>query len=71
MPDLSPVEAMERLRCADVPYGECCTSCHEDVELGYEMVELEDATTHKYRGSICCAKFNALPAGWLEERNLR
>jgi hypothetical protein len=33
--------------CADFPDTGCCTSCHEDVEYGYDL------TGGKY-GEVCC-----------------
>ena len=43
-----------------VPVGECCTSCHEDEEMGYSWPCLfvdEDGNDH----DVCCKA-----AGWLE-----
>ena len=34
--------------------NDCCTSCHEDVEYGYEMLYLEPGGRSNTEAYICC-----------------
>jgi len=47
-----------RLYCRDfidsgVP-NECCVSCHDDEELGYEMIFIDEADFPEADAYVCC-----------------
>ena len=40
--------------CAYFNSTDCCDSCHDDAEAGYEMIGLYGKKTGQYIGEVCC-----------------
>lgn len=54
--------------CSDYP-GDCCGSCHDDVEYGYRLLEVYDKE-QKLIAMVCCRKIDEAEKNLMDDEKV-